>query len=208
MYMLFGTLLAMVNISACRVPLPNRNTSSISRKNPITRDSAVPAAITALAEISRAARRDSWWVAFVSVASRSGSVVASGMTRVRRVRGATSPGTGQFGLVGANARRRCRGQDSGGFRIQCGLLGLLPGDGPDAERSGAEQNQTRGQGDQPAGRPVLGHLHLDVKWLPDLAAGQGLQLGGHGDDAVGPRGHLDVLGDVRQRRDALDIDGL
>ena len=39
MYMLFGTVLAMVNISACRVPLPNRNTSSISRKNPITRDS-------------------------------------------------------------------------------------------------------------------------------------------------------------------------
>src|SRR5918997_3167182 len=53
MYMLLGTVLAMVNISACRVPLPNRNTSSISRKKPINRDSAVPAAITALAEISR-----------------------------------------------------------------------------------------------------------------------------------------------------------
>ena len=59
MYMLLGTVLAMVNISACRVPLPNRNTSSISRKKPITRDSAVPPAITALAEISLAARPDS-----------------------------------------------------------------------------------------------------------------------------------------------------
>ena len=54
MYMLLGTVLAMVNMSACRVALPKRNTSSISRKKPITRDSAVPAAITALAEISRA----------------------------------------------------------------------------------------------------------------------------------------------------------
>ena len=52
--MLLGTVLAMVNMSACRVALPNRNASSISRKKPITRDSAVPPAITALAEISRA----------------------------------------------------------------------------------------------------------------------------------------------------------
>src|SRR5918992_2087855 len=66
MYMLLGTVLAMVTISACRVALPNRNTSSISRKNPITRDRAVPAAITALAEISRAVLRDSGWVSAVA----------------------------------------------------------------------------------------------------------------------------------------------
>jgi hypothetical protein len=78
----------MVIMSACRVALPNRNTSSISRKNPITRDRAVPEAITALAEISRAVRWDSPEVAAAgSVASASDSVVASAMTRVRGVRG-------------------------------------------------------------------------------------------------------------------------
>ena len=53
MYMLFGNWLAMLNMSACRVLLPNRKASSISRKKPITRDRAVPAAITAPAETSR-----------------------------------------------------------------------------------------------------------------------------------------------------------
>jgi hypothetical protein len=32
MYMVFGTVVAIVNISACRVPLPNRYTSNMSRK--------------------------------------------------------------------------------------------------------------------------------------------------------------------------------
>ena len=32
--MLFGTVLARVNMSACRVPLPNRTTSSMNRRNP------------------------------------------------------------------------------------------------------------------------------------------------------------------------------
>ena len=54
--MLFGTVFAMVNMSACRVPLPNRNTRSISLKKPSSRDTMVPAAITALAEISREVR--------------------------------------------------------------------------------------------------------------------------------------------------------
>ena len=63
--MLFGSWLAMLNMSACRVPLPNRKASSISRKKPITRDSAVPAAMTAPAETSRdtrpaVGRRDRW----------------------------------------------------------------------------------------------------------------------------------------------------
>ena len=53
MYMLFGNWLAMLNMSACRVLLPNRKASSISRKKPSTRDRAVPDAITAPAEISR-----------------------------------------------------------------------------------------------------------------------------------------------------------
>ena len=53
MYMLFGTVVAMVNISACRVPLPNRYTSSMSRKKPITRERAVPEAIRTPADTSR-----------------------------------------------------------------------------------------------------------------------------------------------------------
>ncbi len=51
--MLFGTVLARVNMSACRVPLPNRMTSSTNRPKPSTRETAVPAAITAPDEISR-----------------------------------------------------------------------------------------------------------------------------------------------------------
>ena len=51
--MLFGTVVAIVNISACRVPLPNRYTNSMSRKKPRTRDNAVPDAMSMLAETSR-----------------------------------------------------------------------------------------------------------------------------------------------------------
>jgi hypothetical protein len=52
MYMLLGTVLAKVNMSACRVPLPNRSTSSINRPKPSTREVSVPAAIRAPAETS------------------------------------------------------------------------------------------------------------------------------------------------------------
>src|SRR5215210_1037546 len=56
MYMLLGTVFAMVNMSAWRVALPNRKTSSISRPKPSTRESSVPAAIRALAEMRDAVR--------------------------------------------------------------------------------------------------------------------------------------------------------
>ena len=94
MYMLLGTVLAMVNISACRVPLPNRNTSSISRKNPITRDRAVPAAITALAEISRADSVAADPALVAAVPERQGSVADSVASSVCGLGGRLSHGLG------------------------------------------------------------------------------------------------------------------
>src|SRR3954470_348654 len=102
MYMLFGTVFAMVNMSARRVLLPNRKTSSISRKNPSTRDSRGPDATTALAETSDAVRpfpACAWLVAGVGV------VVVSGITGVRR--GCGTAGRGSLG-------RQRRGQGAGG----------------------------------------------------------------------------------------------
>ena len=44
-----GTVLAKLNPSAWRVPLPRMNAISIARTRPRTRDTAVPDAITAVA---------------------------------------------------------------------------------------------------------------------------------------------------------------
>ena len=48
---MFGTVLAMLNTSACRLA-PSAATSSVLRTKPLSRDTIVPAAITALAESS------------------------------------------------------------------------------------------------------------------------------------------------------------
>src|SRR5215207_7070345 len=178
MYMLFGTVLAMVNISACRVPLPNKNTNSISRPKPSTRDTRVPATMIALAEINREVRL----------------VVEGSETSVSDI--------DRFGYL---ARRRPGGQ-AGGCLRRPACRGAFPGHLADAQCNTADQHRTRDQHNDPAGGTCLGRRHLNCYRLPDRSARGCGHLGGNRNCAVGRGVHLCRAGKVCTGPYYIDID--
>src|SRR3954470_22422450 len=184
MYMLFGTVFAMVNMSARRGLLPNRKTSSISRKNPSTRDSRVPDAINALAETSDAVRPAP---ADVSLVAGVRVVVVSGITGVRR-----GGGTARGGSLG----RQRRGQGAGSWLGKRGRCGRCTSDLADPEGGAAAEQYERRRGDGPAGGAVLGDPDVDGLGPANRGATGGLQLGPHRHGPVGLGGHPRVRGEV------------
>src|SRR3954453_895404 len=184
MYMLFGTVFAMVNMSARRVLLPNRKTSSISRKNPSARDSRVPDAINALAETSDAVRPVP---DCASLVAGVGVVVVSGITGVRG-RGWTA-GHGSLG-------RQRRGQGTGGRLGKRGGCGRRAADLADPQCGTAAEQDEGCSRDGPASGAVLGHPDVDRPRPADRRSTRGLQLRPHRYRPVGLGGHLRVRGEV------------
>ena len=79
---MFGTVLAMLNTSACS-PTPSAAASRMPRTKPLSRDTMVPAAITALEESSEPESRPGprnlrWGLGGVSGGSVTGIPRASG----------------------------------------------------------------------------------------------------------------------------------
>ena len=143
----------------------------MSRTKPSTRESAVPAAITALAETSRRAVGRGLGVAVAGAGCRGvlgdgGARLGSptvGVVRGRRrpssVAGAepSAPSSGAGGGLGCGPAHRLT------WRIRSAVV--------------ADQHDPGDDGDRPAGRAVLGHPHLDRDRAADLAAGLGVAAG-------------------------------
>src|SRR5512133_298599 len=213
MYMLFGTLVAMVNISACRVPLPNKYTNSMSRKNPMTRERAVPAAMSMLAETSRL-------VCLRSSVDGPGSPLIPGGTTppsppeplpipISDIKFLCWCGAqrGQLILRVLTARRRP------GTGLAASSLAPFLGHLADSQEAGGDKNDASSNRDRPTGSAVLGDLHLDVERTSDRPTGLSHQLRGNRHDAVGLGSYLSigrhgVLGSDLGRLDRFDREPL
>src|SRR5512133_440814 len=205
MYMLFGTVVEMVNISACRVPLPNKYTNSMSRKNPMTRERAVPAAMSMLAETSRLVCRRS------SVVGPGPPLIPGGTAPPEPpalIPGGTDPPSPaeSFPIPISDIKFLCR---CGAQRGQLILRGLAPchrtgsrfaasslapflGHLADSQEAGGDKNDAGSNCDCPTRGAVLGDLHLDVERTSDRLTGLRHQLRGNRHDAVGLGSYLSV----------------
>ena len=185
----------MANMSACRVALPNSATSTTSRTKPSTRESAVPAAITAPAETSRRVAEASSVRAGVWVSWVTGLVAGSSSTQLPTW---ASSRSGPSSVAGTEPSAPVVGGRSG-----LGA-GPLPADLADPPGRGGDQHDPGDDRDGPAGRAVLGHPHLDRDRAADLAAGLGVELGDDRDRAVRAGRHLGVAGEAGVRGEGAD----
>src|SRR5215217_274687 len=185
MYMLFGTVVAIVNISACRVPLPNRYTNSMSRKNPMTRENAVPAAIRTLAEISRL-------VCLRSSVDGPGSLLRPGELIL---------GVDVSDNKSLYWRRRQRSElilrpltpcRRPGPRFTACRLGPFPSHLANSQEAAGDENDAGSNRDHPTRGAVLSNLHFDVEWASHGPPGLGHQLRGNRHDAVGLGSYLSI----------------